>query len=285
MRDCASSNSFNLTEVYMSTKHFIVAFAGVCVCCFMGCTAVRSQQWKKPFAKSSTKCGSKCAKSGKECQKCQGECPPPNDCRCYEPKNHYSLTLDDFCSSCKGRRKARKSLKPCSDSKQKLSCDFKSGYQQGYVDVAKGYSGKTPPIAPPKYWKHHYRSGKGRWRAEQWFEGYASGVESAYAEGLNQSRYVAASQVDYSPCNVQVANHSLQPAYSQIIESVEPGPTAPIFSGQLPHQQMLPQQIQGEHNNLQQFDKTKTGPTTNPLPTPIPSSANSGHTWSTGTAP
>lgn len=280
MRDCAFSNTQKLTEFFMSIKRITFALAGICVCCLIGCTATRSQQWKNPFAKNKAKCGSSCAKSGKECKKCESECPPPNDCRCYEPTNHYSLALDDFCTSCKGRRKARKSLKPCSDLNQKLSCDFKAGYQQGFVDVAKGYSGKTPPIAPPKYWKHHYRSEKGRWRAEQWFEGYASGVESAYAEGLNQSRHVAASQVDYSPCNTRTVNHSLQPAYSQIIEHSGQEMVAPSYSQQLPHQP-----IEVEQNSSQQFENTTTPPQTNPLPTPIPSSANPGHTWSTGKAP
>jgi hypothetical protein len=65
------------------------------------------------------------------------------------------------------------------DNDQCLSCDYRLGYEQAYVDVAQGTDGQVPALPPANYWKVDARTAAGHQRAQQWFSGYAAGAAQA----------------------------------------------------------------------------------------------------------
>lgn|GEM_PF-6389194 len=80
------------------------------------------------------------------------------------------------------------------DDKSCLTCDYRLGYEQAFVDVAHGADGETPALPPANYWKNCMRTPRGHQKAQQWFSGYAAGSVAARSiyEPYNK---VAASQL------------------------------------------------------------------------------------------
>jgi hypothetical protein len=65
--------------------------------------------------------------------------------------------------------------------------DYAFGFQRGFVDyVELGGIGEPPPVPPRQYWKIASRSGAGKERAAQWFEGYRHGARSAMDGGYRE---------------------------------------------------------------------------------------------------
>ena len=65
-----------------------------------------------------------------------------------------------------------------------LCGDFQNGYLRAYVDVANGGNGATPAVPPEDLWTAPNRSSDGFARAQQWFDGYATGAIQADRDGL-----------------------------------------------------------------------------------------------------
>lgn len=61
--------------------------------------------------------------------------------------------------------------------------DFATGFRSAYVDMINGGSGEPPVLPPRGYWRHCYRSARGRERANAWFLGYRFGAISAEQDG------------------------------------------------------------------------------------------------------
>lgn len=64
--------------------------------------------------------------------------------------------------------------------------DFKAGFMQGYIDVAKGGNGCAPSVAPESYWGWKYQSADGQNGVNAWFAGYPLGAQLAEQDGVNQ---------------------------------------------------------------------------------------------------
>ncbi|MCA9214002.1 MAG: hypothetical protein KDB27_13110 [Planctomycetales bacterium] len=63
-----------------------------------------------------------------------------------------------------------------------FSPDYQSGFIDGYVDYLEaGGTGEPPMLPPRRYWKASYQSAGGHQSAEEWFEGYRHGAETARA--------------------------------------------------------------------------------------------------------
>lgn len=75
----------------------------------------------------------------------------------------------------------------------KLSCHFCTGFEQAYIDIARGGTGALPPLPPARYWHACYRTEEGFGRADEWFEGYRIGASWAEAEGMKQFNHIPVS--------------------------------------------------------------------------------------------
>lgn len=111
--------------------------------------------------------------SGSVCGGCHGWC-------CFGRHAKYSRCWDGLLTRREARSLAQKDLRKL-DNDQHLSCDFRLGYEQAYVDVALGACGEIPPLPPANYWNVCARTPEGHARAQQWFAGYAAGVPPAKA--------------------------------------------------------------------------------------------------------
>jgi hypothetical protein len=69
--------------------------------------------------------------------------------------------------------------------------DFKRGFEQGYIDLARGGLGRTPVTAPHQYWGPAYRTPDGQLRQEDWLAGYTAGTQMSQVDGLGLSYTVA----------------------------------------------------------------------------------------------
>lgn len=79
--------------------------------------------------------------------------------------------------------KAWHSRKHCY-ANQKYLKDFAQGFKAGYMDVAAGGKGCTPPFPPREYWGWKYQSSEGQARVAAWFSGYPYGAQAAEQEGV-----------------------------------------------------------------------------------------------------
>lgn len=73
--------------------------------------------------------------------------------------------------------------------KHEYTSELKRGFVAGYLAVANGGNGCTPPIAPQEYWGWKYQSPFGQAAVHAWFEGYPLGAKAADQDGVgNWSR-------------------------------------------------------------------------------------------------
>ena len=123
------------------------------------------------------------------------ECEPPKGTTAwpYFTMGKYWPKLDEWKTSRTAASAARKVLwKQMWDTKSWINAHYREGFTQAYIDVANGGNGEVPPVPPPRYWNTHFRSAKGQWRAERWFDGYRAGAAMALVE-MQPLRRVTAS--------------------------------------------------------------------------------------------
>lgn len=119
---------------------------------------------------------------------------------------------EDFAEDAAHRRLHQ--LRRCSH--ERLTLDYREGFVQAYEDIAKGGNGVVPAVPPKRYWKSRYRSPQGRMDAYQWFAGYESGANMAFADGVAEYRAIPSS-FDYEyACGYQICPAGCQsaPAYA-----------------------------------------------------------------------
>lgn len=115
-------------------------------------------------------------------------------CCVHGRHSRYKATPDNIYTRSEARLKAQ-----CELHKERrghcLTCDYRLGYEQAFVDVSLGGCGDVPALPPANYWKNCARSPEGHQKAQQWFSGYAAGAVRAKAiyEPYNK---VAHSQFD-----------------------------------------------------------------------------------------
>ena len=68
--------------------------------------------------------------------------------------------------------------------KEKHLREFSDGFRDGYMSVADGDDGCTPPFAPREYWGWEYQSGVGQQRVASYFSGYPHGCRAAEEDGI-----------------------------------------------------------------------------------------------------
>jgi len=113
---------------------------------------------------------------------------------CHGHHPHYKRIPDNFWTKTEARKLAQSDLRRLGHD-QCMTCDYRMGFEQAYVDVSLGACGDVPALPPANYWKTCARTPEGHQRAQQWFSGYAAGAVRAKAiyEPFNK---VAHSQFD-----------------------------------------------------------------------------------------
>jgi hypothetical protein len=129
--------------------------------------------------------------------------------------------------------RAERTLRQIQDQTgERLSEDFKDGFEQAYVDLGTGGTGIVPAVPPKKYWSAYYRTAEGRMHAYEWFSGYEAGAELGRIDGMTEFRAIPSSfDYDYhcSECNrCRTCEQGHELAYPQVApEPVPPEPTFP----------------------------------------------------------
>ncbi|MBA4031235.1 MAG: hypothetical protein C0478_10165 [Planctomyces sp.] len=80
---------------------------------------------------------------------------------------------------------------------QPVTKDFRRGFEQAFEDVAMGAPEAVPAVAPSRYWQAYYRSGAGRPLVEEWFDGYATGLDYATSSQAAELNRVASTDKPY----------------------------------------------------------------------------------------
>ena len=115
-------------------------------------------------------------------------CQHSRTTRGCSPNCHHT-GLDEHAAGRQGLHAARCALKRCG----KVSCHFREGFEQAYIDIAQGSDGTPPGVPPERYWNTGYRNPEGHLRAEEWMAGYHAGVQGAMAEGRAQVNFIPTS--------------------------------------------------------------------------------------------
>lgn len=102
--------------------------------------------------------------------------------------NWHHTGLDERAAGQQGLRAARCVLKGGD-----VSCHFREGFEQAYIDIAQGADGTPPGVPPERYWNTGYRNPEGHVRAEQWMAGYHAGAQAAIGEGRAQVNFIPTS--------------------------------------------------------------------------------------------
>lgn len=105
------------------------------------------------------------------------DCLPPQ----VAGKYFYHKHIDKFVTTSTAQKCARRDLKFFD-----VTCDFKDGYQQAYIDLAVGRPACVPAIPPKKYWHAWHRSCAGRDAVDQWFAGYRNGLDNGQNSGVSR---------------------------------------------------------------------------------------------------
>lgn len=148
----------------------------------------------------------------------------------------YKLTQKQRAASCYTERYS-------SEQRKCLSCDFRSGFKEGYYETSIGKDCRVPPVAPPKYWSAHYQSCEGQVAVQDWFRGYQEGIAAASSSGhryFNQVPVSAEAPIvnrtacgmcrSTDPCNCSVASPVSGPDYPFGLESEGPASSQPAES-------------------------------------------------------
>jgi len=149
---------------------------------------------EEPQACSEKPCGQS---AGGDCRNA-GNCPAGSECRTC---SHHSRTSEILCKmtfGCFGkhpkycrahdnrltrhdaRKLAHRELSQ-TNTDCDVTCDFKKGYEQAFVDVSQGGWGEVPALPPAPYWTNCSRTPGGHLKAQDWFRGYSAGAVAAKA--------------------------------------------------------------------------------------------------------
>ncbi|MCA8996300.1 MAG: hypothetical protein KDA80_04930 [Planctomycetaceae bacterium] len=139
-------------------------------------------------------CGCQCGKWGcpSPCGPCGKSVPGLNgELVCCEGNAHHWRWIDKTKTKSNARKLAARELKKLQRSC--ITCDFRYGYEQAFVDIALGACGDVPPLPPALYWKEENRTAFGHQRAQEWFAGYAAGSSRAkhFYEPYNEVAAIA----------------------------------------------------------------------------------------------
>lgn len=135
--------------------------------------------------------------------------------------NRCGSIYNECIESCLSKHRAKARATQAWDCSQhcNLGPHVRSGFIDGYCDVALGRRGCTPAVAPSRYWGWRYPDGLGQQAGAQWLHGYPMGAMSAKGDGLNYK--VATLDVTPRPGIQQVAPLALEP---QLQLPATPGP-------------------------------------------------------------
>ncbi len=168
-----------------------------------GCQLARSGADCQPVAEEQQCTDKRCA--DRKCSdQCRGECRTCSHkskaselfCTmtlgCFGKHPKYCRFHDNVLTRHDARKLAHQELSRSYGS-DRMTCDFRRGYEQAFVDVAQGGWGEVPALPPANYWTNCARTPEGHEKAHDWFSGYSAGAEAAKAmyEPYNK---VAASQ-------------------------------------------------------------------------------------------
>jgi hypothetical protein len=185
-----------------------------------------------------------CAVSGchfaaKQAGYCDNCLPPP-----VAGKYFYHRTLDNCITTMTAQNCACRDLKQFKHECGPVSCDFRSGYTQAYVDLAFGRPACVPAVPPPKYYHAWYRSCAGRDAVEEWYAGYRTGLDYGVNGGVNHFNRIVpnsdpccVSAAYISPYARPVAPSIDRPANGQTITqrpAENPSPVAPAVAEDAP---------------------------------------------------
>jgi hypothetical protein len=114
--------------------------------------------------------------------------------------------------------------------------DYAEGFEEGFVEyIYAGGSGEPPPVPPRKYWNVALRSGAGKERANQWFNGYRNGARIAANRGYRAAGVIPTSVVsDVNPYASQGFRQPIQSDLPSGTEALPSPPTANPFKGSSP---------------------------------------------------
>lgn len=98
-----------------------------------------------------------------------------------------SLPGSEFVLKLKYHTRAATAYQRCRRSMGRTSNDYQIGFERGYMDLARGGLGRTPAVAPKKYWGPAYRTPEGQTRQQDWLAGYTMGTQMAQEDGLGQA--------------------------------------------------------------------------------------------------
>lgn len=115
-----------------------------------------------------------------------------------------------------------------------FSEDYACGFEEGYIDYLYAGPRSAPPPLPPRcYWKPKYQTPEGYRAVEQWFAGFAHGVEVARTSGYREYAPVPAALLPKNTGRgVTAAN--LRSGVSDPVPPTTPEPMAPPTGEQLP---------------------------------------------------
>jgi len=112
-------------------------------------------------------------------------CEPTEFCKPlpYFTFGKYWPKLDEWRTTRTALKCARRNLfKQMWETKSWINAHYREGFAQAFIDVANGGNGELPAVPPPRYWNAHFRSAKGEWRVERWFDGYRAGSAIALVQ-------------------------------------------------------------------------------------------------------
>jgi hypothetical protein len=121
-----------------------------------------------------------CHFTAKQAGYCDNCLPPP-----VAGKYWYHRKLDNCITSLTAQNCACRDLRQFKHECGPVSCDFRYGYTQAYIDLAFGRPACVPAVPPPKYWHAWYRSCGGRDAVEEWYAGYRAGLDHGVNGGVN----------------------------------------------------------------------------------------------------
>jgi hypothetical protein len=103
-------------------------------------------------------------------------------CGCHEIRDG----IDDKMIASQNRRYATQAWKRSKDAYDHVDYykDFRTGFCDGYFDVAMGGNGCQPALPPRDYWGAKYQNPEGQHRIMAWFNGYSHGALAAQQDGI-----------------------------------------------------------------------------------------------------
>ncbi len=154
----------------------------------------------------------------------------------------------EMAQSCNAQWAWYRAKPPCKD--KAYPRHFRSGWKEGYKNVALGGGGLVPPVPPQKYWSARYETCEGRQMISSWYGGYQIGAIEAEKRGEDNCHPVptacmVALPENGCPCNESTAM-SQAPYNSHVssqaphAEFLEPSPVAETTTIPVVSEPMLP---------------------------------------------